>query len=434
MRIPFSPPLITDDVYQHVRDVLESGWITTGPKTAALEEEFRVFTNAQAATAVNSWSSGAILTLQWLGLKPGDEVIIPAYTYAATGLSVIHAGGSVVLCDVGDDFCMDPVELSKLITPRTKAVIPVDFGGMPVDYDAINQVVKEASSRFEATSPVQEAFGRIAVIADAAHSFGATVDGASAVHKADITIYSTHAVKNLTTAEGGMIVLNLPETFDAEAEEKWFRLNRLNGQTKDAFAKTKAGGWRYDIVSKGMKCNMPDICAAIGLGQMATYPTALTRRREIYERYARAFENGPFILPKTDIDGRSSSCHLFALRLADGLKTSDPGEGTLRDQIIQYAADREVALNVHFLPLPELTLFSEMGYHADDVPNTVRLSHSEISLPIYPQMTDEMVDHVAKTVHDAVAELASMKRVRVEDRDSKRRSAAAATRGRRATS
>lgn len=420
MRIPFSPPLITDDVYQHVREVLESGWITTGPKTAALEEEFRAFTSAQAATAVNSWSSGAILTLHWLGLQPGDEVIIPAYTYAATGLSVLHAGGTVVMCDVGDDFCVDPVELAKLITPRTKAVIPVDFGGMPVDYDAISQVVDNASGSFVASSTVQEAFGRIAVIADAAHSFGATVDGDSAIHKADITIYSTHAVKNLTTAEGGMIVLNLPASFDAQAEEKWFRLNRLNGQTKDAFAKTKAGGWRYDIVSKGMKCNMPDICAAIGLGQMATYPEALKRRREIYERYARAFSDGPFILPATDIDGRSSSCHLFALRLADGLNAKTPEDGTLRDQIIQYAADREVAFNVHFLPLPELTLFSEMGYRAQDVPNTVRLSHSEISLPIYPQMTDEMVDHVAKTVQKALLELTSEGRPRKADRLAKR--------------
>ncbi len=404
MKVPFSPPLITDDVRQHVAEVLESGWITTGPKTAALEEEFTAFTGAQASIAVNSWTSGAILTLHWLGLQPGDEVIIPAYTYAATGLSVIHAGGTVVMCDVGDDFCLDPDALKELITDRTKAVIPVDFGGMPVDYDAINAVVQESSGLFSASSPVQERLGRVAVLADAAHSFGATVDGESAVGKADITIYSTHAVKNLTTAEGGMIVLNLPDQFDQEQERKWFRLNRLNGQTKDAFAKSKAGGWRYDIVSRGMKCNMPDICAAIGLGQMATYPAALERRRVIYNRYAAALASDAFILPPTDIGGRSSSCHLFALRLADGWSARHEEDGTLRDQIIQYAADRHVALNVHFLPLPELTLFKQMGFEAKHVPNTVRLSHSEISLPIYPQMTDEMVDHVAKTVKEALEE------------------------------
>ncbi len=394
MKIPFSPPFITDQVFQHVQEVLESGWITTGPKSRALEQEFTAYTEGQASIAVNSWSSGAILALKWLGIQLGDEVIIPAYTYAATALSVLHAGATPVMCDSGDDFCLDPKKLSALITERTKAIIPVDFGGLPADYSAIRAEVEAAADEFEPTSRIQEKFGRIAILTDAAHSLGARWNGLSAAMGGDITIYSTHAVKNLTTAEGGMIVLNLPPWFEVELEEKWFTLHRLNGQTKDAFAKSKAGGWRYDIVTDGMKMNMPDICAAIGLGQIVTYPSALRRRREIFERYESGLDHAFFRMPVSQLDTRQSSYHLFAVRL-------HPEWVAQRDEIIDFAAAQDVAVNVHFIPLPELTLFKELGYSSSSVPQAVSMSNSEISLPIYPQMTNEMADRVIEVMNQA---------------------------------
>ena len=394
MKVPFAPPMITEAVRAQVEQVLESGWITTGPKVQALERAFSELTQTQAAIAVNSWSSGALLALKWLGIRSGDEIIIPAYTYTATALSVMHAGGSVTMCDVDDDFLLNPEHLRSLISARTKAIIPVDFAGLPADYSAIKQIARERQHLFEARSRVQKELGRPLIMADAAHSFGATIAGRPAALTSDIAIFSTHAVKNLTTAEGGVIVLNLPESFDLESENQWFILNRLHGQTNDAFSKSQSRAWRYDVVYDGMKLNMPDICAAIGLGQLPSYPESLSRRAAIHDMYDTGFSNINFITPKRIINDRLSACHLYALRLAIG-KEED------RDQIIQMAAEAEIALNVHFIPLPMLTLFRRLGYKSSSVPNSVRLFSREMSLPIYPQMSDAMIQYVIDVVSEA---------------------------------
>ena len=277
MKIPFSPPYIDDSVIAEVTDALRSGWITTGPKTKALEEEIRQMTGSRQVLCVNSWTTGAIMTLRWLGVGPGDEVIIPAYTYCATALAVIWAGAKPVMVDSGEDLNISVDAIRRAITPRTKAIIPVDIAGWPCDYDAIMQLVSEPEVKalFLPTSPVMEQLGRIIVINDSAHSIGSHYGDKFSGTQTDIAIFSLHAVKNVTTAEGGAICLNLPAPFDNELLYKELRMKALNCQTKDAFTKSKAGGWRYDIVGMGMKANMADVNAAIGLAQIRQYPKML---------------------------------------------------------------------------------------------------------------------------------------------------------------
>ena len=397
MKIPFSPPYIDDDVINEVTDSLRSGWITTGPKVKALEEEVCKLSGARRALGVNSWTSGAILVLRWLGLQPGDEVIVPAYTYSATALAVLWAGGKPVMVDSGEDFNISVEAIRRAITPRTKAILPVDIAGFPCDYDAIMSLVSEpeVKAMFSPTSDVQRQLGRIIVVSDSAHSIGAHYNGKRSGSETDIAIFSLHAVKNVTTAEGGIICLNMPEPFDNDKLYADMRLFSLNCQTKDAFTKSKAGGWRYDIIGQGMKCNLADVNAAIRLAQIRKYEDLLKERKRVFTRYNDALKQYDWALtPPALTPGKESSYHVYALRIKDVTEQQ-------RDEIIQEIAKSEVAVNVHFVPMPMLTLFREMGYDIKDYPQAYRNYAHEISLPIYPQLTDEQADFVIRTVVEA---------------------------------
>ncbi len=398
MNIPFSPPYIDQDVLDEVMNTLQSGWITTGPKVKALEQLSAEIAGVQHALCVNSWTSGALLTLKWLGLQDGDEVIVPAYTYSATALAVLHSGGIPVMVDIKDDFTIDPEKLAAAITSKTKAIITVDVAGWPCDYNRINSILQRDSVKqiFAATSDVQEKLGRPLLIADAAHSFGATYMGKPATLGADITIFSLHAVKNITTAEGGVIALNLPDGFDNEETYKWMRLNAMNGQTADALTKTQKGNWRYDIVSDGLKINLTDVCAAIGLAQMRKYKTQLLPdRRRVFDHYRRFFKDKDWAIMPPSADGeRESSYHLFLLRIKDITEAQ-------RDNIIQLVAEAGAATNVHFVPMPMLTLFKQKGYNIADYPQAYDNYHNEISLPIYSQLTDEQCTFIEEQIEKA---------------------------------
>lgn len=397
MKIPFSPPYIDDDVINEVTDSLRSGWITTGPKVKALEEEVCKLSGARRALGVNSWTSGAILVLRWLGLQPGDEVIVPAYTYSATALAVLWAGGKPVMVDSGEDFNISVEAIRRAITPRTKAILPVDIAGFPCDYDAIMALVSEpeVKAMFVPTSDVQRQLGRIIVVSDSAHSIGAHYNGKRSGSETDIAIFSLHAVKNVTTAEGGIICLNMPEPFDNDKLYADMRLFSLNCQTKDAFTKSKAGGWRYDIIGQGMKCNLADVNAAIGLAQIRKYEDLLKERKRVFTRYNDALKQYDWALtPPAVTPGKESSYHVYALRIKDVTEQQ-------RDEIIQEIAKSEVAVNVHFVPMPMLTLFREKGYDIKDYPQAYRNYAHEISLPIYPQLTDEQADFVIRSVVEA---------------------------------
>lgn len=397
MKIPFSPPYIDESVINEVVDSLKSGWITTGPKVKALEAEIMKLTGAQAALAVNSWTSGAILMLRWFGVGPNDEVIIPAYTYCATAMATMWAGAKVVMVDSQEDLNISVEAIRKAITPRTKAIIPVDIAGFPCDYDAIMALVKEPEikSMFSPDNDIQQKLGRILVLNDSAHSLGASYKGHRGGTQTDINIFSLHAVKNVTTAEGGIICFNLPEPFDNEQLYKEMRLMTLNCQTKDAFTKSQAGGWRYDIVGKGMKVNMADVNAAIGLAQIRQYGHLLEERKRIYNLYDEAFSKEPWaILPPSNKKGFETSYHVYALRIR-GISESQ------RDAIINEIARHEVAVNVHFVPLPMLTYYRQLGYKIEDYPQAYCNYAHEISLPVYPQLDDEKVRFVIKTVIDA---------------------------------
>ncbi len=402
MKIPFSPPFVDQDVINEVLDSLNSGWITSGPKVKALEEEVCKLTKVSHTVCVNSWTSGAILVLKWFGVKEGDEVIIPAYTYSATALAVLQCGATPVMVDVSDDFTINTKLLQAAITNKTKVIMPVDIAGWPCDYDAINALVTKDSVKkhFIAESDKQTCLGRILVISDAAHSIGAFYKGMPAGKLTDLTIFSFHAVKNITTAEGGAICLNLPDRFDNEEEYKLMKLYTLNGQNKDAFTKSQAGGWKYDILFAGLKVNMPDVCAAIGLAQIRKYDSWLIKERE---RVAKAYHSffskyEQFELPPLEDENRKSCFHLYALRLNNS--TEDQ-----RDLIIEEITQKGVAVNVHFIPMPMLTVFKNLGYKIEDYPVAFDNYSREISLPIFPQLTNEQIDYICEVV------LASYKKV-----------------------
>lgn len=398
MKIPFSPPYIDDSVINEVVDSLRFGWITTGPKVKALETEIKNLTLAKEVLCVNSWTSGAIMMLKWLGIKEGDEVIVPAYTYAATALAVLHAGAKPVMVDSGYDFNISVEAIRSAITERTKAIIPVDIAGFPCNYEEIMNMVKEPEiiSKFIPTSAIQKKLGRILILNDAAHSLGARYNSNNRTgSETDVAIFSLHAVKNITTAEGGAICLNLPDPFDNSELYNSLRQMTLNCQTKDAFSKSKAGGWRYDIVDFGMKINMADVNAAIGLAQIRQYPALLKERKRIFNTYNNAFEKYNWaILPPSIVDEKESSYHLYALRLKDVTEQQ-------RDEIIDEIAKKEVAVNVHFIPMPMLTFFRDQGYDIINYPQSYKNYSQEISLPIYPQLTNEEIEFVIKTVIEA---------------------------------
>lgn len=402
MKIPFSPPFIDNDITSEVLDTLSSGWITTGPKVKKLEKEICKLTKVENSICVNSWTSGAILVLKWYGIKEGDEVIIPAYTYCATALAVIHCGATPVMVDVSEDFTINTKSVLDAITSKTKAIIPVDFAGWPCDYQTINDLVKIESVRslFTPESEKQKILNRILIIADAAHSIGAIYNKLPSGNLTDITIFSFHAVKNITTSEGGAICLNLPKPFDIEKEYKLMKLYTLNGQSKDAYTKSNNGEWRYDILFAGLKVNLPDISAAIGLAQIKKYENnLLIERKRIALRYDRFFSKYKFFqTPPLYSDNKESCYHLYALRI-NGITEFQ------RDSIINKISKKGISVNVHFIPLPMLTVFKKMGYDINQYPQSYDNYSREISLPIYPQLSNKEVDYICKNVLESAIEI-----------------------------
>lgn len=403
--IPFSPPHIDDAIIREVTDALRSGWITTGPKTKQLEKELATYVGAKEVLCLNSATAGLELMLRWFGVKEGDEVILPAYTYSATANVVIHCGAVPVLADVnGDDFNIDIQKMEAAITARTKVIMPVDIGGLPCDYAAINRVVNEMQhkQKFVPATAEQEKLGRIMVLSDAAHSIGATYQGKRTGTLADATVFSFHAVKNLTTAEGGAVCLHLPAPFDNAFIYRQLNTKSLHGQNKDALAKMQKGNWEYDIVEAGMKCNMPDVLAAIGLATFRSYENMhLPRRKQLAHRYAEAFKEFDWAqLPVIDTSDKTSSYHLYMLRIRN-IHVAQ------RNAIIQNIFDQDVAVNVHFKPLPLLTYYKELGYKMEAYPVAFDNYSREISLPLYVDLTDEQLDLVVKAVikarHDVLS-------------------------------
>ncbi|HAD97314.1 MAG TPA: capsular biosynthesis protein [Cryomorphaceae bacterium] len=398
-KIPFSPPYIDEEVERQVLESLRSGWITTGPKVRALEGEIASLAGLEHALCVNSATSGMMLALHWYGVGPGDEVIIPVYTYVATALVVQHLGATPVMVDIRDDFNINPQKIREAITPKTKAIVPVDFGGWPCDYDAIREIVEEEKGKFQPANDTQEKLGRILLMADAAHSIGAAYKGKPSGSQADLTVFSLHAVKNVTSAEGGAICMNMPEPFDNAEIYATMRLWSLNGQTKDAFTKSQGGSWRYDIVYPGFKINMPDVCAAIALAQIGKYKDELwPERRKIFDLYTSLFENEEWAdLPPGKEGNTESSYHLFALRIK-------PRNSELRDRVIHLAAEDGIALNVHFIPLAELSIFKEKGFKLSDFPMAKDQFEGVITLPIYPQLEEEDCRRIFTTIKQVVTE------------------------------
>lgn len=397
--IPFSPPRIDQQIIDEVSAALQSGWITTGPRTKQFEKDITAYCGHQNTLCVNSATAGMELMLKWFGVKAGDEVIIPAYTYCATANVVVHCGARPVMVDVGSDFNINAALIRKAITSRTKVIMPVDLGGWPCDYPSIMEMVKshEVKLLFKAETQEQEKLGRILVLSDAAHSFGASLQGQQAGTLADITVFSFHAVKNLTTAEGGAICLNLPQPFDNEAIYKYLCIKSLHGQTKDALAKAKTGGWRYDVIEPGYKCNMTDIQAAIGLVELRRYKEdMLVRRREIFEIYAAAFSICHWAeLPPFANQDKTSSFHVFLLRIK-GISED------VRNQIIDEISARQVGVNVHFIPLPLLSYYQSQGYRMEDYPVAYDNFSREITLPVYYNLNNEQLAIVIDAVKESV--------------------------------
>lgn len=397
--IPFSPPRIDQKVIDEVNAALLSGWITTGPRTKRFEKEISGYCGCQTTVAVNSWTMGMQVLLHWWGIKEGDEIILPAYTYCASANVIVHAGAIPVMVDINpEDFNISVDAIRKAITPKTKVIIAVDLAGFPCDYDQINALVRESSiqSQFVAGSDLQKQLGRILVISDAAHSFGALLNGKRSGSLTDITSFSFHAVKNLTTAEGGALCFNLPKGFDHDSIYKEFCTLILHGQNKDALAKTQKGNWRYDVEEPGFKCNMTDLQAAIGLVELERYQENLDRRKAIFLQYDQAFANEDWaIVPLHTTAIKMSSYHLYQLRVANVTEAQ-------RDQIMQEIFDQDVSVNVHFLPLPTLTAYKKRGYKIVDYPETWNKYHNEISLPVYFNLSDEQVQTVVSAVRNAV--------------------------------
>ncbi|MFN5984967.1 MAG: DegT/DnrJ/EryC1/StrS family aminotransferase [Fluviicola sp.] len=397
--IPFSPPRIDQKVIDEVTAALTSGWITTGPRTKLFEKRLTEYCGNKCTVAVNSWTAGMELVLRWWGIGEGDEVILPPYTYCASANVIVHLGAKPVFVDLNsDDFNINVENIRKAITPRTKAIMPVDIAGFPCDYDAIYSLINEPEIKalFQANSEKQEKLGRILIAADAAHSFGADYKGKKSGALADVSCFSFHAVKNLTTAEGGTMSINLPDDFDHEEIYKDLCIQILHGQSKDALAKAQKGAWRYDVLYPGYKCNMTDLQAAIGLIELERFHENVNRRKTICEVYNTAFENEKWaLLPKMKDDKRETCYHLYLLRIADASEQQ-------RDAIMQAIFDQDVSVNVHFQPLPLLTAYKNLGYKMEDYPEAWNKYSNEITLPVYFDLTDEQVQIVVSAVKSAV--------------------------------
>ena len=390
MKIPFSPPDIGEEEINEVAAALRSGWITTGPRTKKFENRLTEFCMSRKTACFDSCSSGLEMTLRALGVGRGDEVIVPAYTYTASASVICHVGAKPVMIDCAPNSVqIDYDRLPSLINQRTKVIIPVDVGGVPCDYDRIYEAVFSKRKLFVPSSEMQDIFGRVIVLADGAHSLGARRNQLMAGALADFTAFSFHAVKNLTTAEGGAVTWKRFEGLDDEELYKTFMLLSLHGQSKDALAKSKAGGWEYDIVAPYYKCNMTDIAAAIGLVQLKRFPGMLKRRKRIIEYYDRELQDCGVSMMQhySEKEKFSSSGHLYLVKLIHR-------DEEYRNKVIERMANLGVATNVHYKPLPMLTAYKNLGYRIEDFPNAFDMYRNEITLPLYSGLTDEEVFYI----------------------------------------
>ena len=386
--IPFSPPDMTEAEVKEVAQAILSGWITTGPRTKELERQIAAYIGTNKAVCLNSQTACAEMALRLLGIGAGDEVIVPAYTYTASASIVCHVGATLVFADVqSNSLEMDYDQVEQLISPRTKAIIPVDLAGIPCDYERLMQIVVSKRHIFQPANDIQQAIGRVAICADAAHAFGASRKGEMVGSIADFTAFSFHAVKNLTTAEGGALTWrSIPGISDDELY-RMVQLFSLHGQSKDALAKTKLGAWEYDIVGPWYKCNMTDIMAAMGLVQMKRYPDMLLRRKAIIERYDQALKAASIEVLEHYTDQHQSSGHLYITRVPN-ITTEQ------RQTIIEKMAEEGIATNVHYKPLPMMTAYKNMGFDIQHYPNAYNHFANEITLPLHTRLTDEEVDYI----------------------------------------
>lgn len=398
MNISFSPPDMSDMEIQEVADTIKSGWITTGPKTKELERQIAKYVGVNRCVCLNSQTACGEMALRVLGIGAGDEVIVPAYTYSASASIVDHVGAKIVFVDVQEGCLeMDYDKMEAAITEKTKAIIPVDLGGVPCDYDKIFAIVEKKKALFQPKNEIQKAIGRVAVCADTAHAFGASWHGKMCGSIADFSSFSFHAVKNFTTAEGGALTWRTIPGIDDEDIYHKLQLLSLHGQSKDALAKTKLGAWEYDIVGPWFKCNMTDIMAGIGLAQMKRYPAMLARRKEIISRYDAAFKPlGIEVLDHYN-DEHQSSGHLYITRI--------PGAGLEeRQEIIVKMAEAGIATNVHYKPLPMMTAYKNLGFDIKDYPNAYKRFVNEITLPLHTCLTDEEVEYIIENYCKIVKE------------------------------
>ncbi|MBR0423674.1 MAG: DegT/DnrJ/EryC1/StrS aminotransferase family protein [Clostridia bacterium] len=394
--IKFSPPDISEDDIQSVVETLKSGWITTGPKTKLFENKIAEYCGTKRAAALNSATACLELTLRLLGIGPGDEVITCAYTYTASCSVICHVGATPVLVDTGENsFEMDYEKLADVITPKTKAIIPVDLGGVMCDYEKIFEIVNSKKAIFKPNNKIQESIGRVIVLADGAHSFGAEQRGKKSGSVADFTCFSFHAVKNLTTAEGGAVTWKQIEGIDSEEIYKAYMLLSLHGQNKDALAKTKLGAWKYDIIWPAYKCNMTDILAALGLSQLERYDGLLKRRRDIVKMYDSGLKDMN-IQHLNHISGDNlSSCHLYITRLL-GKSLEE------RNEFIEKMAKVGVPTNVHYQSLPLLTAYKNLGFDIKDYPNAFDMYKNEVTLPLHTLLSDEDVEYIISKVKENI--------------------------------
>lgn len=394
--IKFSPPDITDKEIELVVEALRSGWITTGPKTKQFEKDIANYCHTNKAVCLNSATAALELTLRALGIGPGDEVITSAYTYTASASVIEHVGAKIVLVDVKKDTLeMDYEQMANAITEKTKAIIPVDIAGIMCDYDEIYQKIETKKHLYHPRNAIQNCFDRVIIVADAAHSFGATYKGKYSGEVADFTCFSFHAVKNLTTGEGGAVTWKTHLGMDNDQLYKEYQLLSLHGQNKDALAKTQLGSWEYDIVYPAYKCNMTDIMAGIGLAQIERYHELLNRRRTIIEKYNAAFQNYPVQILNHYHDDTNGSGHLYILRILG--KTDSE-----RREIIAKMAEKGIACNVHYKPLPMMTAYKNLGFDITHYPNAFDFYQNEITLPLHTLLTDDDVDYIIASLIEMI--------------------------------
>ena len=398
MNIPFSPPDITDEEIEEVIAALKSGWITTGPKTKELEKRISEYCGSDKTVCLSAATTALEMTLRLLGIGEGDEVIVPAYTYTATCSVICHVGATPIMIDSQTDREeMDYSQMRDAITEKTKVIMPVDIAGILCDYDKIYEIIEEKKDLFNADNELQEAYGRIIVLADCAHGFGAVQGDKKAGTLADFTCFSFHAVKNLTTAEGGAVTWINHEGVDSEKLYKQLQILSLHGQTKDALEKTKKGSWEYDILLPAYKCNMTDVQAGIGLGQLSRYDSMLKRRHEIIKKYDEGLKDSKVIRPNHFTENSASSGHLYLTRI-DDISLEE------RNEIIIKMEERGISTNVHYKPLPMLTAYKDLGFDIEDYPNAYNLFKNEISLPIYSTLSDEAVDYIIENLLEILEE------------------------------